>query len=200
MSPAVVRLRVTGPDGDSRACGVVVRDDGIVVTSAHEVVGATAITVELADGRRVEGTLVGADLPTDVGVITIDAAAWRWRCSAARRTSTRGRHGRHRHHREERRPCRHRRDQRASGSASTRAGESLHGLIQTDAPIEADWSGGPLVDDVGLGDRHHHRPGRRPTRASGSPRPIELVRRLADELLDLRARSPTAGSASRAPT
>ena len=73
VSPAVVRLRITGPDGDSRACGVVVRDDGIVVTSAHEIVGATAIIVELADGRQVEGTLVGADLPTDVGVITIEA-------------------------------------------------------------------------------------------------------------------------------
>ena len=36
-------------DGESEACGVVVRDDGIVVTSAHEVVGATAITV---DARR----------------------------------------------------------------------------------------------------------------------------------------------------
>ena len=46
---------------------------GSCVTSAHEIVGATAIIVELADGRRVEGTLVGADLPTDVGVITIEA-------------------------------------------------------------------------------------------------------------------------------
>ena len=45
-----------------------------MVTSAHEVDGATAIIVVLADGRQVEGTLVGADLPTDVGVITIDAA------------------------------------------------------------------------------------------------------------------------------
>ena len=29
--------------------------------------------VELVDGRQVEGTMVGADLPTDVGVITIEA-------------------------------------------------------------------------------------------------------------------------------
>ena len=53
VSRSVVRLRVTTGDAESEACGVVVRDDGIVVTSAHEVSGATAITV--AAGRWPQG-------------------------------------------------------------------------------------------------------------------------------------------------
>jgi S1-C subfamily serine protease len=61
-------------------------------------------------------------------------------------------------------------------------GESLHGLIQTDAPIEATWSGGPLVDASGavIGI----------TTDMGGERsgfcfatPIDLVRQMADELL-----------------
>ena len=63
VSPSVVRLRITTAEGDSTACGVVLRDDGNVVTSAHEVAGATAITVVLADGRKVEGEVVGRRPP-----------------------------------------------------------------------------------------------------------------------------------------
>ena len=182
VSPAVVRLDITGPDGDSRACGVVVRDDGIVVTSAHEIVDATAITVELADGRRVEGTLVGADLPTDVGVITIEARGLAVAMlgsaedlDAGVATVAIGTT----------------RDGEAAvstgvvsavGQRLDAEGESLHGLIQTDAPIEADWAGGPLVDASGAvigittdlaGDHTRF----------GFATPIELVDQLADELL-----------------
>jgi len=182
VSPAVVRLRITGPDGDSEACGVVVRDDGVVVTSAREVAGATAITVTLSDGRQVDGTLVGADRPTDVAVITIKAKGLAVAVlgssddlDAGATTVAIG--------------------VTQDGEAAVSTGvisavgkrldaddETLHGLIQTDAPIEATWSGGPLVDGSGsvigittdLGGDH--------TRF-GYATPIELVHRLTDELL-----------------
>ena len=182
VSPTVVRLRISGPDGDSQACGVVVRDDGIVVTSAHEVAGATAISVELADGRHVEGTLVGADLPTDVGVITIDASGLAvavlgssedlgsGAATVAIGTTSEGE------------PAVSTGVISAMGQRLDAGAESLHGLIQTDAPIEADWAGGPLVDASGnvigittdlAGDHSRF----------GYATPIELVHLLADELL-----------------
>jgi len=182
VSRSVVRLLVTTPDGDSNACGVIVRDDGVVVTSAHEVADATSILVVLADGRKIEGDLVGADLPTDVGVISIDAGA----LTVAVLGSS---------------------DDLEAGSAALAVGttsdgdsavstgvisslgqrldagdESLHGMIKTDAPIEASWSGGPLVDATGAvigittdlaGDGARF----------GFATPIELVRSLTDELL-----------------
>ena len=136
----------------------------------------------LSDGRKVEGELVGADLPTDVGVITINAGA----LTAAVLGSSE--------------------DLEAGAAAmaigATRDGElavstgvisslrerldagdeSLHGLIKTDAPIEPSWSGGPLVDATGAVIGITTDLGGDGTRF-GFAMPIELVRRLADELL-----------------
>jgi putative serine protease PepD len=182
VSPSVVRLLVTTEEGESTACGVVVRDDGIVVTSAHEVADATAIVVVLADGRKVDGELVGADLPSDVGVISIDAGT----LTVAVLGSS---------------------DDLETGAATVAVGatgdgepavstgvisslgerldagdESLHGMIKTDAPIESSWSGGPLVDATGavIGITTDLA---RDRARFGFATPIELVRRLTDELL-----------------
>jgi putative serine protease PepD len=185
LAPAVVHLVVTSDSGTTPASGVVVRDDGLVYTSAHEVAEATSISVVLADGRRTDGELVGADLPTDVAVIAIEAddltvavlgssadlavgspaMAVGWPTDGAAQPSV------------------------TTGVVSAvehrldAQGESLHGLIQTDAPIEPAWSGGPLVDasgavigittDLAGADT-----------GFGFATPIDLVRRVAQELVD----------------
>jgi putative serine protease PepD len=183
VGPAIVRLVVRTADATSQASGVVFRDDGLLLTSAHDVVGAVAISVRLHDGRRVDGELVGIDLPTDVAVVSIDAgrltvavlgtsadlevgsttiAVGAAREAGARPSVTTG-----------------------VVSATERRvdvdGAALHGMIQTDAPIEAAWSGGPLLDAAGavigittdVAD----------DAAFGFATPIDLVRRIADELV-----------------
>lgn len=182
VRPAVVRLLITRDGDDSQACGVVVRDDGVVVTSAHEVSGATAITVVLADGRELEGEIVGSDLPTDVAVITVESDD----LTAALLGSA-----------EDLRPgtpavalgATRRGDPAVStgvvsalGQRLDRDGKSLHGLIQTDAPIGPGWAGGPLVDDTGavIGITMRGDDG---ASGFGFATPIDLVRRLAGELL-----------------
>lgn len=184
VGPAVAHLLVTSKTGTTPASGVVIRDDGLLYTSAHGVARATAITVVLADGRRFHGKVVGADLPTDVALVTIDsdhltvavlgssadlavgdpAVALGWASDGSREPSI------------------------TTGVVSALehrldfGGESLHGLIQTDAPIEPAWSGGPLVDangavigiTTGLGGET----------GFGFATPIDLVRRVAAELLE----------------
>jgi len=72
VRPAIVRLEITG-SGRSIGSGVILRDDGAIVTSAHVVEGAKRITVELADGRRLPGRLAGADVESDIAVVRVDS-------------------------------------------------------------------------------------------------------------------------------
>jgi serine protease Do len=53
--------------------GVIVGADGYIITNNHVVDGADQITVTLSDDREFTGKLVGADPPTDVAVVKIEA-------------------------------------------------------------------------------------------------------------------------------
>jgi serine protease Do len=53
--------------------GFIVRQDGVIVTNAHVVSGATAISVALQDGTTYRAKLLGADETNDLAVIKIDA-------------------------------------------------------------------------------------------------------------------------------
>jgi serine protease Do len=53
--------------------GVVVSEDGYIVTNDHVIAGATAVTVRLPDGTEYEASLVGTDPQTDLAVIKIEA-------------------------------------------------------------------------------------------------------------------------------
>lgn len=71
---AVVQIDVRRPGGRARGLGVVLRGDGYVLTDAEVVEGidaAAPVTVELADHRRLPGTVVGTDRETNVAVVKI---------------------------------------------------------------------------------------------------------------------------------
>jgi serine protease Do len=53
--------------------GVVVSPDGYVLTNNHVVDGATKVRVELSDRRTFTASVVGADAPSDLAVLRIDA-------------------------------------------------------------------------------------------------------------------------------
>ncbi|HVW86215.1 MAG TPA: Do family serine endopeptidase, partial [Bryobacteraceae bacterium] len=54
--------------------GVLVRADGHILTNDHVIDGAEDITVDLADRRTFKAKLVGADKPSDLAVLKIDAS------------------------------------------------------------------------------------------------------------------------------
>ena len=73
VAPAVVGIDVAGADGGTARAGsgVVVRDDGIVVTSAALAAAGTSPTVRLPDGRTASAQVLGADQATGLAVLDL---------------------------------------------------------------------------------------------------------------------------------
>lgn len=68
LSPAVVQIETR----EGLGSGFVYDQSGLIMTAAHVVDGASTVAIRLADGRQVEGEVLGVDDATDVGVVKID--------------------------------------------------------------------------------------------------------------------------------
>jgi Do/DeqQ family serine protease len=53
--------------------GVIIADDGYIVTNNHVIEGADKIVVNLNDGRQFDGTVIGRDPSTDLALLKIEA-------------------------------------------------------------------------------------------------------------------------------
>src|SRR5256714_3056305 len=53
--------------------GFIVHADGVVLTNAHVVEGADEVRVRLTDRREFKGKVLGADKPSDIAVVKIEA-------------------------------------------------------------------------------------------------------------------------------
>ena len=74
-TPSVVTLRVAGADGAGTGSGWVYDGRGHIVTNNHVVAGAAEsgeITVVLANGKQLEGRVVGRDASYDLAVVKVD--------------------------------------------------------------------------------------------------------------------------------
>ncbi|MGH9183405.1 MAG: S1C family serine protease [Acidimicrobiales bacterium] len=77
VEPGVVAIKVAGtragPLGPSQVAGagsgMIIEPDGLILTNAHVVGGATSISVSLADGREVRADLVGSVPSSDVALV-----------------------------------------------------------------------------------------------------------------------------------
>jgi len=61
------------PEFNGQGSGVIIRDDGYILTNFHVVEEAEKIVVRLRDGRKFEGTVRGKDAQSDLAVIKINA-------------------------------------------------------------------------------------------------------------------------------
>lgn len=73
---SVVAIEVTTARGAGQGSGVLIDDQGHVLTNNHVVAGAEndTVTVTLGDGRVFEATIAGLDPTTDLAVVTITDA------------------------------------------------------------------------------------------------------------------------------
>jgi len=167
--------------------GVVYKPDGIIVTDAHVVAGATQVKVAFADGQQVNATVRAADTVSDVAVlqaerkalpaVTFETALPPVGALAVvlgsplgfENTATAGIiSGLHR---------------ALPGSAST--GAPLVDLMQTDAPISPGNSGGPVINGQGhvVGLSEAYIPPSAGAVALGFVTPAATVATVADQLL-----------------
>lgn len=139
------------PRGPQRGIGsgVIVTQDGFILTNNHVVEGADTVTIELTDRRTFTAKVVGTDPPSDLAVLKIDARSLpvlplgdsdRVRVGDVAlavgnplgigQTVTSGIIS-------------------AKGRSNRGSGESFEDFIQTDAPINRGNSGGALVNTNG---------------------------------------------------
>ena len=71
--PSVVSITCTLSGGSGSGTGVVLSENGYLVTNAHVVNGAREIQVLLTDGRTLSAHLVGADSLSDLAVLYVNA-------------------------------------------------------------------------------------------------------------------------------
>jgi putative serine protease PepD len=75
IGPSVVTINVTSPQEGDTGSGVIIRQDGYILTNNHVIATATGgngtIKVTLADGRTVPATVVGTDPSDDLAVLKV---------------------------------------------------------------------------------------------------------------------------------
>ncbi|POM26780.1 putative serine protease HtrA [Actinomadura rubteroloni] len=65
VSPSVVSVATQTGSGS----GVIIRSDGVIMTNAHVVSGASAVTVKFSNGKTARATVVGSDTSHDIAVL-----------------------------------------------------------------------------------------------------------------------------------
>lgn len=70
---AVVCVQAVGTGGTSVGTGVLLSDDGYLITNYHVIEGMAACTILLSDDREFEAALIGGDELTDLAVLKIEA-------------------------------------------------------------------------------------------------------------------------------
>ncbi|MFD6417402.1 S1C family serine protease [Streptomyces sp. NPDC060194] len=75
VSPSVVEISASSSGGQSTGSGVIVTEDGEIVTNNHVVAGADSVTVSLSSGKKYRADVVGTDPSKDLALIKLQGAS-----------------------------------------------------------------------------------------------------------------------------
>ena len=73
VAPSVVGVSSTLSSGSATGTGIILTEDGYILTCAHVVEDATSIAIVDADMNQYEATVIGEDSQSDIAVLKIDA-------------------------------------------------------------------------------------------------------------------------------
>ena len=79
LRPAIAQVVGVGAadgGGDEVGSGVLIRDDGLLLTAEHLVAKASGVQVLLDDGRTMSARVVGMDRETDIAVLDLDGSSF----------------------------------------------------------------------------------------------------------------------------
>lgn len=191
VRPAIGHVRAVGAaadGGDSVGSGVLIREDGVMLTAHHVVDGATSVMVVLDDGREVAARLVGGDADTDIAVLDLDGGSYPIATLApvgaeavgAPAISIGAAGGSI-----EAGPSVRTMKVSAMGQEAGIDGQMLVGMIRTDAAMAPGCAGGPLVDVEGrvIAIASSNARGADGAAAVGYATPIAVATAVADQLL-----------------
>ncbi len=75
VGPSIVEIKAATNAESSTGSGVIITDDGEIVTNHHVVSGASAIKVRTSDGKEYDAEVVGTDSSKDLALIKLRGAS-----------------------------------------------------------------------------------------------------------------------------
>jgi S1-C subfamily serine protease len=69
ITPVIVRVDVTGPGFQASGSGIIIRNDGYVLTNEHVIDGATTIMVTLSNNQQYAATVSSGDVNIDLAIL-----------------------------------------------------------------------------------------------------------------------------------
>ncbi|GAA3497288.1 trypsin-like peptidase domain-containing protein [Streptomyces prasinosporus] len=75
VGPSIVEISATSGSGSSTGSGVIITEDGEIVTNNHVVAGASSIEVRTDDGKTYTADVVGTDSSKDLALIELEGAS-----------------------------------------------------------------------------------------------------------------------------
>jgi S1-C subfamily serine protease len=154
VGPSVVHLRTHNGYGLGQGSGVIVDEEGYIVTNYHVVEGVNSLEVQLSDGRRGTASVVGSDPLVDVAVLKtelddlhaaewgdsdkLDVGEWVWALGSPfgfQKSITFG--------------ILSAKERRGITTERAAGGSVYQEFLQTDAAVNPGNSGGPLVNFQG---------------------------------------------------